>query len=141
MDPDAQQITLNYTEGSLVMVLGNAKALFGDNNALLDQEGEAVSEGVNPHPRIRVIGGPSVQVKEHSRIYTKWPTSSRSAAAAGRKAKIRWEDSEGWWTVRYTGSASALGDFLSSTSTKPVEFQTSRGTKYGPFAGVLTDGN
>ena len=141
MDPDAQEITLNYTEGSLVMVLGNAKDLFGENNELLDQEGETVSEEVQGHPRIRVIGGTSVQVAAHSRVYTKWPSSSSSAAAAGRKAKMRWKDSDGWWTVRYTGSASALGDFLSDKSTKAVEFTTSRGSKYGPYAGALIDGN
>lgn len=141
MDPNATELRLRYEGGSIAMPAGNMKDLFGDNNELLNQEGTDYSKTVPSHSRVRVIGGPTSQVREFTRSYTQWPTSQRSNAAAGRTIKIRWEGSEGWWTARYTGAAADLGSFLSAFAAKPVEFVTSRGTEYGPYRGAITDGN
>jgi hypothetical protein len=136
---DSENITINYDGGSLTMVLGNAKDLFGDNAEMLRQEGEDVSIGVQSHPRTRVIGGGSVQVSSHNRTYTQWPTSQANNAAAGKVAMMRWQDSDGWWTIRYTGAAADLGTFLNTSSPKAVRFTTQRGTKYGPYVGEIDD--
>ena len=141
MDPNAQELKLRYEGGSLAMPAGNIKDLFGENNALLDQDGTDYQNTVRSHSRVRVIGGPTSQVGEYTRQFTKWPTSQRSNAAAGRKVEMRWEGSEGWWTARYTGAAADLGSFLTAFAAKPVEFVTSRGTEYGPYLGEITDGN
>ena len=140
MDVDAQELRLNFDGGSLAMPLGNMRSLFGDGSNLLLQAGEIVNEDVDGHPRVRVIGQPAVQVKAHSRTYTKWPTSQASNRASGRVCKMRWTGSQGWWSARYTGTAAALGDFLDANAAQPVEFTTSRGSKYGPYRGVI-DGN
>lgn len=140
MDVEAQELKLNYDGGSLAMPLGNMRSLFGDGSNLLLQDGKPYSKTVQPHPRVRVIGQPSVQVKEGQRSYTKWPTSRATNQAAGRTCMMRWTGSEGSWTARYTGSAADLGEFLKSNAANPVEFVTSRGTKYGPYRGVI-DGN
>ena len=134
---DSENITINYEGGSLTMVLGNAKDLFGDDAEQVRQEGTDVSIPVSSHPRTRVIGGGTVQVSAHNRTYTQWPTSQANNAAAGKVAMMRWQDSEGWWTIRYTGAAADLGTFLNDNSPKAVSFTTSRGTKYGPYVGEL----
>ena len=140
MDVEAQELKLNYDGGSLAMPLGNMRSLFGDGSNLLLQDGVDYSKEIPGHPRVRVIGQPSVQVKAHTRSYTQWPTSQASNAAAGRTCQMRWTGSEGWWTARYTGAAADLGSYLQASAANPVEFVTSRGTKYGPYRGVI-DGN
>ena len=140
-DPDAALITLRYTGGSMSLPVGNAKDIFGESNDLLKQEPVAVSNDVPGHSRVRVIGSPPVQVIAHSRTFNQWPTSQASLAAAGRKVYATWQGSAGEWTIRYTGSAAALGDFLNANAAKAIQFTTSRGTKYGPFAGAIIDGN
>jgi len=140
MDVDAQELKLNYDGGSLAMPLGNMRSLFGDGNNLLLQDGVDYSKEIPTHNRVRVIGQPSVPVKAHTRSYTQWPTSQASNAGAGRTCKMRWDGSDGWWTARYTGAAADLGSFLQASAANPVEFVTSRGTKYGPYRGVI-DGN
>ena len=140
MDVDAQELKLNYDGGSLAMPLGNMRSLFGDGNNLLLQDGEPYSKTVIPHNRVRIIGQPSIPVKEGNRNHTKWPTSRASNRAAGRKCMMRWTGSEGWWTARFTGAAADLGNFLKDNAANPVEFVTSRGSKYGPYRGQI-DGN
>ena len=125
----------------MTLPVGNAKDIFGEDNDLLKQEPEAVSIGVDPHTRVRVIGQPPVPVKEHTRSFNQWPTSQASLAAAGRKVFATWQGSDGDWTIRYTGSCAALGDFLNANAAKAIKFQTSRGSKYGPYAGAIIDGN
>ena len=140
MDVEAQELKLNYDGGSLAMPLGNMRSLFGDGSNLLLQDGVDYTGTVKAHSRIRVIGGDSTAVNSHSRSYTQWPTSQASNAGAGRTCQMRWDGSEGWWTARYTGAAADLGSYLQASAAKPVEFVTSRGTKYGPYRGVI-DGN
>lgn len=133
MDPDAQSITLNYSGGALVMTIGNAKSLFGDDYSLLASTAVPVESAVTAHSRVRVIGGPSTNVTAHTRSYQQWPTSNASNAAAGKVIMMAWEGSEGFWQCRASGSMAALGTFLSEVSPKPVTFRTARGKKYGPF--------
>ena len=140
-DPDAAMITLRYTGGSMSLPVGNAKDIFGENNDLIKQTPEAVSNPVVSHSRTRVIGGTSVTVQAHTRSFNQWPTSQASLAAAGQKALASWQGSAGNWTIRYTGSCAALADFLDANAAKAIQFTTARGTKYGPFAGAITDGN
>ena len=133
-DTDAKQITLNYTGGSLTMTRGNAKDLFGEDSGLLTPVGEEISASVKAHSRTRVIGGESTNVAAHTREYIQWPTSQANNAASGKLIYMEWEDSEGTWGARATGSMASLGAFLNAAAAKPVGFRTSRGTKYGPFA-------
>ena len=138
VDPDAREITLNYTGGSLSMTIGNAKSLFGEDSDLLVAEGEAVSTAVKAHSRTRVIGGDTTNVTAHTRDYVQWPTSQANNAAAGKLILMTWEGSDGTWSGRAAGSMAALGTFLNTSAAKPVVFRTARGTKYGPFASVVT---
>jgi hypothetical protein len=136
MDPDAQELKLKYSGGSLAMPLGNMRSLFGDGAVLTLQDGTDYTGTVRAHSRVRVIGGGTSAVTSHSRSYTKWPTSQASNAAAGKVCRMRWEGSDGWWTARYTGAAADLGSFLKAQAAKAVEFVTARGTEYGPFKGA-----
>ena len=133
MDFDARNITINYDGGSVTMVIGNAKDLFGEDYTDVAGTPEAVTQTVRQHPRVRVIGGPSVQVGEHARTFNQWPTSNASNAGAGKVVYMTWADSEGSWTARVSGTMAAFADFLKEKSPKMVVFRTSRGKKYGPF--------
>ena len=133
-DRDAAQITLNYTGGSLTMTIGNAKDLFGEDNSLLQAVGEEVTSSVKAHTRTRVIGGSTTNVAAHNREYIQWPVSQANNAAGGKLIYMTWQDSDGSWAARVTGSMSVLGTFLNAAAAKPVSFRTARGTKYGPFA-------
>ena len=133
-DRDAAQITLNYTGGSLTMTIGNAKDLFGEENSLLQAVGEEVTSSVKAHTRTRVIGGSTTNVAAHNREYIQWPVSQANNAAGGKLIYMTWQDSDGSWAARVTGSMSVLGTFLNAAAAKPVSFRTARGTKYGPFA-------
>ena len=133
MDPDARQIKMNYTGGSLTITVGNAKDLFGENYQLLASTAVPVESAVTQHSRVRVIGGASTTVRAHNRNYQQWPTSNASNAAAGKVVMLSWEGSDGSWQCRASGSMAALANFLSETAPKPVVFRTGRGTSYGPF--------
>ena len=128
MDPDAQQLTINYDGGSLTMSIGNLKSLFGSNYDLLTATPLDVSTSVSGHSRTRVIGGASSTVSAHSRDYKAWPTSQANGAAAGKKVLLNWEGSTGQWTGRVTGAMADFADFLNSNTTQVVTFRTSRGT-------------
>ena len=134
VDPDAREITLNYTGGSLSMTIGNAKDLFGEDSDLLAAEGETITSEVKEHDRVRVIGGATTKVGSHTRSYVQWPTSQANNAAAGKLILMTWEGSDGTWSGRAAGSMAALGTFLQTSALKAVVFRTARGTKYGPFA-------
>ena len=138
---DARSVTLNYTGGSLTTTIGVAKSIFGDDYSLLSSTAVPVTSEVSEHPRVRVIGGSSTTVKKHNRNYQQWPTSQATNAAAGTAVLMTWQDSNGSWTGRVTGTMAAFGTFLSEVSPKPIVFRTSRGTKYGPFNGAIDDGN
>ena len=137
MDPDAQQVTLNYEGGSMTTTVGAAKSLFGTNYDLLVSTPADVLSEVDGHPRVRVIGGPTSQVRAHNREYKQWPTSNANNAAAGKKVLLTWEGSEGDWVARVTGAMADFGTFLSQSAPKAVKFRTSRGTKYGPFVATV----
>lgn len=132
-DPDAVMVTINYTGGAITMPVGNARDLFGDDGvAILRPAGEEVTISKKSHSRVRVIGGPSTTVAASTYTYTKWPRTRRSNAAGGQEIVMSWENSQGSWIARMTGSAADLGTFLNSTAPKAVTFSTS-GSNYGPF--------
>lgn len=133
VDPDAREISINYEGGSLVMTIGNAKSLFGDDSELLRPTGEVESVSVSGHQRTRIIGGPTTTIGAYTYTYTQWPVGSSSLASGGQAISMAWEGSNGYWTARLKGSASDLGTFLNNTSPKAVTFKTQRGTPYGPF--------
>ena len=133
MDPDAQQLTINYAGGSLTMSIGNLKSLFGTNYELLTSTPVDVSTSVSSHSRTRVIGGPTSTVTAHTRDYKGWPTSQANGPAAGKKVLLNWEVVSGQWVGRVTGAMADLGVFLSENTAKTVNFRTMRGTKYGPY--------
>jgi len=137
MDPDAQQVTLNYTGGSLTTSVGVAKSLFGSNYDLLVSTAVPVNTSVSSHQRIRVIGGDASTVSAHSRDYQQWPTSQANNAAAGKKVLLAWDGSEGNWVGRVTGAMADFGTFLSESAPKAVKFRTMRGTKYGPYVATV----
>ena len=132
-DFDAQSVTINYDGGSIRMVIGNAKDLFGADASFLSPTGEQKTVSVKAHTRTRVIGGSSTPVEANTYTYTQWPVGSSSNSSGGEAILMRWDGSEGWWTARMTGSAWELGTFLNVHSTKPVTFKTEQGTPYGPF--------
>jgi hypothetical protein len=137
MDPDAQQVTLNYEGGSLTTSVGVAKSLFGDNYDLLVSIALPVNTSVSSHSRTRIIGAPSSTVSAHTRQYQQWPTSNANNAAAGKKVLLTWEGSSGDWVGRVTGAMADFGTFLSGSAPKAVKFRTSRGTKYGPYVATV----
>ena len=132
-DFDAQSVTINYSGGSIEMVIGNAKALFGEDASFLSPKGVEKSVSVKAHTRTRVIGGSSSPVDATTYTYTQWPVGSGGNSAGGEAILMRWDGSEGWWTARMSGSAWELGTFLNTNSTKAVTFKTEQGTPYGPF--------
>ena len=133
VDPDSREIAINYTGGSIVMTIGNAKDLFGDDSSLLRPSGTDTDVSVSGHSRTRIIGGSSTSVAAYTYSYTQWPVGSSSLASGGEAIMLSWEDSEGWWTARMKGSAADLGTFLNTSSPVAVRFKTARGTHYGPF--------
>ena len=141
MDPKAQDLTLKYDGGTFTMPVGNLELIFGSDYNDFYDDVEDASVGVRGHSRVRVIGGASTSVQGHTRRYTKWPTSTRTNVGVGNTCDVRWKDSQGWWTGRYTGPAARLADFMNKNAKVPVEFYTSRGTGYGPFNGEIEDGN
>jgi len=136
VDYDARDMTLNYEGGSITSAIGNFKALFGEDNALLHVAPETGTRGVIKHDRYRVIGGPKTNVEAYTYTYKQYPTSQAGLAAGGTVIQMGWADSQGEWTARVTGSMSSLGDFFNESAPKGVVFRTQRGTKYGPFMKV-----
>ena len=132
-DPKAVHQTINYTGGALTMTLGALEDLFGASNSLLTATSTSKSVAVKAHSRTRVIGGASTSVGAYNYTYKQWPTSEANNAAGGDVVLMRWENSNGDWTARVTGSLSALGDFLNTNSTKAAYFRSEKGTNYGPF--------
>ena len=132
-DFDAQSVTINYSGGSIEMVIGNAKSLFGSDASFLSPTGVEKTVSVKAHPRVRLIGGASKQVAATTYTYTQWPVGSSSNSKGGEAILMRWDGSEGWWTARMSGSAWELGTFLNTNSIKAVTFKTEQGTPYGPF--------
>ena len=136
-DSEAQLITLNYDDGSITMPVGSVRDLFGDAPPGFSPKGEEKDVSVKGHSRTRVIGGASSSVSAYSYKYTQWPVGSSGNSKGGEPILMRWENSEGWWTARMSGSAWNLGKFLKENSFKPVSFKTQRGTPYGPFAKTI----
>ena len=136
-DMDARQITLNYEGGSLTMSVGNAKSIFGDTFSGLDPGPEQQSVSVKSHSRVRVIGQPAKTVAGYTYEYQQWPTSTSSNAAAGTVILMDWQDSNGSFTARVSGSMAAAASFFQGNAVQIVQFRTQRGTKYGPFAKSL----
>ena len=132
-DPKARELTVNYLGGSLTMPVGTLESLFGEDSEILNPVPDTVQVGVRTHPRVRVIGEPSITVASYTYEQIQWPTSQASNAAAGDVCLFSWEGSTGTWTGRVSGALSALGVFLVANSTKTVVFRSERGTKYGPF--------
>ena len=137
MEPDAQQVTLNYSGGSLTTSVGVAKSLFGENYDLLVSTAVPVNTSVSSHSRTRVIGEAPSTVSAHTRDYQQWPTSNANNAAAGKKVLLAWDGSSGDWVGRVTGAMADFGTFLSESAPKAVKFRTSRGTKYGPYVATV----
>jgi|ABVN01.1.fsa_nt_gi hypothetical protein len=133
-EEDSRQITLNYTGGSVEMSVGNAKSIFGDDFADLEQKSEATSVTVKSHTRTRVIGGDSSNVSGYTYTYDKWPTSQAGNGSSGRVILMTWDGSDGDWTARVTGSFADAGTYFNNNTTKTIEFRSERGTKYGPYA-------
>ena len=133
MEEDAQIQTVNYEGGSLSMVRGALRIIFGANLGALNGDVEAVNSDVVGHPRVRVIGEPASQVRAHNRTYNQYPTSNANGAAAGKKCIFTFAGSDGAWVGRVSGPMAALADYLTDNAVVRTEFRTARGTKYGPF--------
>ena len=133
-DPDARRITLNYTDGSVEMSIGNAKDIFGADFDGLDPGPVEKTVSVKEHFRTRVIGGAATNVKPYTYDYWQWPTSDASNASAGMVIEMTWEGSNGPFTGRVSGSMARCASFFSDNAKKTIAFRTQRGTEYGPFA-------
>ena len=132
-DFDAQSVAINYEGGSIRMVVGNAKSLFGTDAQFLRPTGVEKTVSVKSHTRTRVIGQPATPVEATTYTYTQWPVGSGGNSEGGEAILMSWEGSEGWWTARMSGSAWELGTFLNNAALKAVSFKTENGTPYGPF--------
>tara|TARA_B100000459_G_C8507735_1_gene170312 strand:- start:75 stop:491 length:417 start_codon:yes stop_codon:yes gene_type:complete len=133
MDPDAQEISINFAGGSVVMTIGLARAIFGDDSSILRAQGIDTSVSVRGHQRVRVIGGTPTTVGAYSYNYTQWPVGASSQAAGGEPIMIRAEGTNGWWTARLKGSCWEFGTFLNAQAPNGTTFKTEAGTAYGPF--------
>ena len=132
-DPNAAKVTINYEGGSITTAVGNAKGIFGDTNyEFIRDQDEEVTRSVKKHPRVRVIGGPSIEVEAHTYTTRVWPRTARSNSAGGQEIMIAWEGSEGYWTARMNGTISALGTFLNREAFSATVVKTA-GSTYGPF--------
>ena len=100
VDLDAGEVTINYNGGSLTMVVGNAKHLFGEGNPLVSGEPVVKTVSVKQHTRTRVIGGPSKSIGVYSYTYNQWPSSGHGQAAGGTPITMKWEGSQGSWQAR-----------------------------------------
>ena len=129
----ARKITINYEGGSLRMTQGALQSLFGDALETLTSTATEKTVEVEGHPRVRVIGGPTTQVRGHIYTYQQWPTSESGFADGGTVVYMAWTGSEGEWTARITGSYADLGTFLAANTSNNVVFRSERGTNYGPF--------
>lgn len=132
-DLDAREVTINYEGGSLTMVVGNAKHLFGEGNPLVSGLPVVKTVSVKKHTRTRVIGGPSKEIGIYSYTYNQWPSSGHGQSAGGTPVSMKWEGSQGEWQARVTGPLWKLGNFLENESPKFVWFQALGGKPYGPF--------
>lgn len=133
VDVDAREITIAYEGGSVTMVVGNAKDLFGEDNPLITSVGEEKTVSVKQHTRTRVIGGPSKTIAANSYTYTQWPTGGHGQAAGGEEVAMYWTGSNGTWIARVSGSLWEFGAFLQKASPKLVWFTATGGKPYGPF--------
>ena len=133
-ETDARNITLNDDGGSMVMSVGNAKSIFGDDFDGLDPEPEEKTASVKKHNRVRVIGGTSKSIEPYTYTYKSWPTSNASNAAGGTVILMDWTGSDGSFTARVSGRIADAAQFFHDNATKTLVFRTERGTKYGPFA-------
>ena len=133
MDPDAKEISINFAGGSVVMTVGLARAIFGDDAQILRPTGTEESVSVRGHQRVRVIGQPAITVSAYNYTYTQWPVGSSSLASGGEPIMIRAEGTDGWWTARLKGSAWEFGTFLNNNAPNATVFKTEAGTPYGPF--------
>jgi len=133
-ETDARNITLNYDGGSMVMSVGNAKSIFGDDFKGLDPAPEEKEASVSQHTRTRVIGGDSRTINSYTYTYKSWPTAATSNARGGTVILMDWEGSNGTFSARVSGRISDAANYFHENATKTLTFRTSRGTKYGPFA-------
>lgn len=133
VDLDAREVTINYEGGSLTMVVGNAKHLFGEGNDLVSGGAVAKTVSVKKHTRVRVIGGASRSIEPYSYTYNQWPSSGHGQSAGGTPVMMTWENSQGSWQARVTGPLWKLGDFLEKESPKNVWFRAVGGKPFGPF--------
>ena len=133
IDVDAREITINYDGGSLTMNNGNAKNLFGADNALVSAPGVSKDVSVKAHSRTRIIGGATTSVSAFSYSYTQWPVGGHGQAAGGTPVMMYWTGSEGEWQARVSGSLWEFAKFLKTASPKNVWFTAKGGQSYGPF--------
>lgn len=138
-DLDAREITLNYEGGSLTMVLGNAKDLFGADNELIGQSETQVKRTVRKHERERKIDKGKIEIETYTHEYIQWPSNGRSNAAGGTPIVMNWTGSEGSWQARCAGPLWKLGKFLNDNSPKTVFFHALGGRGYGPYINLKED--
>lgn len=136
-EQDAQNVTLNYEGGSLTLAIGNAKQIFGVNNfETIKPIPKDENRSVKQHTRTQVIGGPTTTVDAFTYDTKVFPRSARSKSAGGTAILMAWTGSDGNWTARYTGSVSALCQFLENQAETPTTFKTN-GSNYGPFVQAI----
>lgn len=134
VDPQARKISIGFPGGSLTATRGLIEALFGAELADPGTPSSATVD-VDPHSRVRVIGGPATAVAGHTYTRKKYPTGQFNGGGGGEPIKFVLGDAD--WTARLSGSHQALNDWL---STKPGSVATSiywkseKGVPYGPFA-------
>lgn len=132
-DLDAREVTINYLGGSLTMVVGNAKALFGEDAEIVGNTSVPTTVGVKGHPRTRIIGGDTKTIEGYTYTFDQWPAGSHGQAAGGEPVMMSWTGSEGEWQARVAGPLWRFSNFLAANC--PVNtFYTAKGGKpRGPY--------
>lgn len=133
VDPQARKLSIGFPGGSLTATRGLIEALFGEELADPGTPSSATVD-VDPHSRVRVIGGPATAVAGHTYTLKKYPSGQFNGGSGGEVIRFVLDDAD--WSARLSGSHQDFNDWL---STKPGSVPTSifwkseKGKPYGPF--------
>jgi hypothetical protein len=133
-DPLAVRSSINFPGGSITAPQGTLQAIFGTETPTL-QFNETKTVQRDQHPRVRVIGGPTTQVRATSYVTSAVPYRNSNSVGGGEPVKFLVNGE--WWTVRLSGTHQDLNNFLTNAEWANGEnayWRSERNTEYGPFA-------
>jgi len=137
VDPLSKQISIGFTGGSISSTRGLLQALFGPT---LTNPATGTSQTVSreQHPRIRVIGGDTVQVQASITTLIKYPSGTSNGGAGGEPIKFLLGGKE--WSARLSGSHAKFNEFLEAgnwNGSQTIMWKSEKGKSYGPFISTV----